>query len=334
MLLWALQTAFLWADLPYIHCWYYPDQAKTVFGFRIDVDGVYGENLVNISRTAKEIGLPLTVFVNKSLCKDEICDLKRLDAYHEIGNHGDIHNLYDSREENLESLRACQNWLARESLPNGPWYAGPRGMWNMNLGLALEELGYEYSSDFGLDFDGLPFFPRMLNRKLAVLQIPIHAYSVERAFIYAAETCSREPKAAEILSYFKDVARFKVAHHLPVFFYSHPAQFGRMAHRILPDLKHFMVQEGAKILTLSNFCQWWKERDQLSLEFVYQPEEETLDILGEIPSNASFNIIYAGSINVTSKEQECILCNKNKLTSHLRSQRVPPSRKGGGSISS
>jgi len=65
-----LIRSFNMRDLPYIHLWYYPKDYQSVFTFRVDVDGVFGENLINISNAALSNGLTLTfllirIYANK-----------------------------------------------------------------------------------------------------------------------------------------------------------------------------------------------------------------------------------------------------------------------------
>jgi hypothetical protein len=112
-------------------------------------------------------------------------------------------------------------------LPVGPWYAAPRGMWNPELGAALEELGYLYSSDFGLEIDGLPFFPRVYTQRTGVIQIPIHPFSVERAVRYAEENGLNPPSEEEVLSYFTAVARDLSSKSGPFFFTAIQSILGR-----------------------------------------------------------------------------------------------------------
>lgn len=296
----VLRRAFDQAGLPYAHLWYYPDGAPTVFAFRIDADGVYGDNLVNISRVGAELGLPLTFFLNKSLCEAEVARLREIDPLHEIGNHGDVHNLFDTEGENLLNVRRCREWLDGVGLPHGLWYAAPRGMWNVNLGLALEELGYEYSSDFGLCRDGLPFFPRFGGRRSSLLQIPIHPYSVERAYVYAEEQQQPAPTAAEVLEYFLKVAEEKLRDHSPILLYSHPQRFGPLAGGILPGLNAAMVRWGVPITTITRFGRWWMRRDRLSFEADYDPQTRELMIEGELPEEAWLNVLAGDEVRVRS----------------------------------
>jgi peptidoglycan/xylan/chitin deacetylase (PgdA/CDA1 family) len=310
ILVWSLQKAFELADLPYVHAWYYPEGVPSVFTFRIDVDGAYGNNLVNISEVGERIGLPITFFINKSLCQDQVDVLKSIHPRHEIGNHGDIHNLFDTTEDNKQNVLTCKEWLDAIGVPNGPWYAAPRGMWNLQLGIALEELGYLYSADFGIDIDGLPFFPRINDQKLSVLQIPVHPYSVERATVYAQEQDIDPPRPDKVLHYFLATAQNQLSVKLPICLYSHPQYFGAMAEQVLPELKATVEEWGVQVTTLSRFYEWWKQRDGLSFDVEYHPQSGDLTVQGDLSDELYFNILSKRNLSIKgSVAQDHILTN-------------------------
>lgn len=315
LLVGTMQRAADLAGMPYPHLWYYPDGAPSVFGFRIDVDGVYPPRLEEISRAAADVGLPLSIFANKNMCANDLPSLRKIHHLHEIGNHAAVHNLYDDESSNLSNVRICKVWLDSESIPNGPWFAAPRGMWNVTLGMALEKLGYEYSSDFGLDYDGLPFFPRYQGRRLNLLQVPIHPWSVERAFVFSEENSCEEPGIEEVLGYWKTVASFQINVHQPAFFYSHPQRFGEMAVRVLPALKEHCERDGARVTTLARYSAWWKMRDSVRFEAEFDTESSTLSLCGDLPADLAVNVISRTSIRLrTGEPGPRTLSNRNRLT--------------------
>ena len=95
-----LIMAFHQRGLPYVHLGYFPNNYQSVLAFRIDIDGVFGENLDQISKNALEHGFNLTFFANKSLCQDDEEFLRKIDHAHEIGNHANIHNLFTDYDFN------------------------------------------------------------------------------------------------------------------------------------------------------------------------------------------------------------------------------------------
>lgn len=298
ILIHMLRTAFQRRGLPYVHTWYYPGGAPSVFAFRIDVDNTFGANTTTIAEVASDIRLPIGFYVNKSLCEGQVQYLRGIGAPHEIGNHADVHNLFDTIEANVVNVESCRAWLEQQGLQPGRWFVAPRGMWNGQLGLALERLDYEYSSDFGLAFDDLPFFPRSRDRHLSVLQIPIHPYSVERATAYAQEAGLAEPDASNVLSYFLTTARHHLTNNLPIFFYSHPQHFGPMASEVLPELVAEIRHIGVPITTLSRFGNWWRKRAEVVLQVDFDPSRQRLSIAGERPDDVYVNVLHAAKLEV------------------------------------
>ena len=73
----------------------------------------------------------------------------------------------------LGTWSAALRVLRRRGLrPDG--FAAPDGRWNPGLDDAVASLGYEYSSEFQLGYDDLPFFPWKHDRFSRVLQVPVH----------------------------------------------------------------------------------------------------------------------------------------------------------------
>lgn len=298
LLVWALRRLFQLARIPYVHLAYYPDGAPSVFTFRIDVDGTYGDHLLAISKTGRAIDLPITFFLNKSLCAGQEEYLRAIDPLHEIGNHADVHDLFDTVDENLSNVQRCREWMDEQRIPHGPWFAAPRGMYNSQLGLALEALGYEYSSDFGVDMDALPFFPRVGGRRLSLLQIPVHPYSTERAAVFAQETGTSRPTAHQVLAYFQRVSTDLVERGLPVMLYSHPQYFGPLAHDVLPPLKRHVERMGVRVTTVSQFAAWWKERDRTALTAELDRSDGSLRLDGALPEGVHVRVEAADPVHV------------------------------------
>jgi peptidoglycan/xylan/chitin deacetylase (PgdA/CDA1 family) len=96
---------------------------------------------------------------------DAVHRLRGLD----VGSHGYLHHTYRSSEENrLNILRGIESLRRLGVEPRG--FVAPHGRFHLNLLRALESLGVSHSSEFGLAYDDLPFFPA----DGQVLQIPIH----------------------------------------------------------------------------------------------------------------------------------------------------------------
>ena len=275
-----LIKAFEQRGLPYVHLWYYPENYQSAFAFRIDVDGIYGDNLGMISKAALENDITLTFYVNKMLCESEEERLSEIDKSHEIGNHSGIHNLYTGFEDNVKNIIECGEWLNKLEIKNGPWFVSPRGLWNYNLNKALEATGYRYTSDFGYCIFGFPIYPYYKGQRMGVLQIPIDPFSTERAFNYAEEMNMEKPSQESIAEYFLKSIDEQYSSNMPIFLYSHPQRFGPMSSYVFPKIKSKLENMNIWRTTLSGFSEWWTIRDKVCYRAEFDEQKNTVYIKG------------------------------------------------------
>jgi peptidoglycan/xylan/chitin deacetylase (PgdA/CDA1 family) len=296
-----LGRAFTLAELPKVRLGRFPQGARSVFIFRVDVDGTFGDHLRQLRDASLEFGIPTAFFLNRSLCEGDEELLTTLRAPLEVGNHGEVHNLFDDLESNLTNVRRCEEWLDAIGLEHGPWYAAPRGMWNFALAAALDELGFEFSSDFGVDTDGLPFFPRLGGKRLNALQLPVHAYSPERARRFAQENGLPEPGPEDVLEYFKEVAEDKIERSLPVYFYAHPEVFGPMASAVLGELAALAREKGIPILSLSEYAAFWRRRDRVKFAATLNRTKNVVTVSSSLPKDVRL-VVNDAVIEAEAKE--------------------------------
>ena len=154
-----------------------------MFLFRVDVDGLFGSNCRRMAEVARAHAIRGSFYFNASLYRLHSGELtpEWLDT-HEIGHHADQHDFFDTVEENHVNLLGGMDWVQQQQDVRTTDYVAPRGLWNPALDQAMAALGHVYSSDFGLDFDSLPFIT-----PAGVLQIPVHAFSAERYVIQQEE---------------------------------------------------------------------------------------------------------------------------------------------------
>lgn len=280
-----LIMAFHQRELPYIYLDYYPSGYQSSLAFRIDVDGVFGENLINISTSAVENGFRLTIFANKSLCQADEDFLRRIHPEHEIGNHADVHNLFTDYGANLKNIQECQNWLSHLGIENKKLFSAPRGMWNYSLHQALQDLGYLYTSDFGVGIAGFPFFPYIRDVRSPTLQIPVNPFSAERAAIWMLDTEKKDISAEYIAASYIKIIEENYHQGYPIILYSHPEKFGLIAEYVFQRINKEIEKMNLWKTSLTQFAYWWLTRDKTDYCVEYVPSSKKISIKGDIDPN-------------------------------------------------
>ena len=259
-----LELCYKEAEFPLVRLWYYPNNADSVFAFRIDGEPMLPESSSALAESAISADLPYTIYISGERNEHTEGAAKRileLSKSNEIGSHAFHHNLVDGFAQNRENLRNCEIWLAQNGIPFQKVFAAPRGMYSADLGRALDSLGYKHSSDFSLAVSSLPFFPMVAQEQRGPLQLPVDSFNVLRYQKYCQETGLSPPSPTEILDIYLRLSEYKLANHLPILFFCHPAAFGMMSKEIYPDLVNFMRQKGVYPTTMIHFGDFWCKRD-------------------------------------------------------------------------
>src|SRR6201999_679043 len=142
------------------------------------------------------------------------------------------------------------------------------GLWNPALDRSMAALDHVYSSDFGLDFDSLPFFTDS-----GVLQIPVHPFSPERFAIHQEDAGLGPASSHAVLHHYLTALERQVALRRPAHLYGHPEVLGRMAHTVLPALFDAVARLNLPNMTLDAFARWWIERDRAELALFSRDDE-------------------------------------------------------------
>lgn len=258
---WMLGRAFARLELPFVRVARYPKSAPSIFLFRVDVDGLFGANCRAIADVAAAHGIRGSFYFNKALCTAHPGELSReWLAAHEVAHHGDVHDLFDAVERNTVNLRGGMDWVEQRLGVRTTGYVAPRGLWNNSLDQAMASLGHVYSSDFGLDFDSLPFFT-----EAGVLQIPVHPFSPERFAVHQEDAGLGPPSSRAVLHHFLTALDRQVALRRPTHLYGHPEVLGRMAQDVLPSLFLAVARLGLPSMAVADFAAWWIQRDRTEL---------------------------------------------------------------------
>jgi hypothetical protein len=237
-------------NLPYVHRWHFPDGRSNLFAFRIDTDGSPQNDIDDLYRLAREHDVPLTWFLDVAAHEPWLRHFTGM-VGQEFGVHCYNHVELADGEIARSNLQRARHAMQREGLGTEA-FAAPYGLWNPGVARVIDDLGFRYSSEFSFAYDTVPLYPGTPDRTFNALQVPIHpvsvgsmrrvGYSPDRMMQYFAATVLRKRMLGE-----------------PLFFYHHPT------HRrldVIASLFALIKTEGIDAITLGEYAQWWREREQ------------------------------------------------------------------------
>lgn len=269
----------------------FPFPCRSALNFRIDHDRFDPKDFDAALEATEGNEHAVSHFVSGAVCRAQPGALARL-AGLDVGSHGYRHHVYLSEEENLTNVRRGIEALQGLGIePSG--FVAPHGRFNRGLLAAIERLRIGHSSEFGLAYDDLPFFPGRGN----VLQIPGHPVCLglflESAGAASGAARDAETQAAQAaVEYFRDALRSRYRAGEPAFFYGHPT--GRLGR--YPELLRTVFQEADTFsslwkTTLSGFAAWWRVRAELRLSVV-RGGDEFVVTAGRRPAGYPFAVEY------------------------------------------
>lgn len=245
--------------LPYAHLWYYPNGSRSLFNFRIDTDSGTEEQIKELYLQVHRNRLPATWFIDAK-SQENIMNVFKDMEEQEFGVHCFEHRTYPTYEQNIQNIQAAKVIVQRNGLePRG--FAGPFGHWNVQLGRAIVDCGFEYSSEFSYDYDTMPSVPSLPIGEGA-LQVPVHPICIGnlKRHSYSEE---------QMMKYFDGLIQRKLLRREPLFFYHHPRD-GHLG--VLEQLFQKMSSEHVSALTMLDYARWWKMRTGLVPKVEYSEQ--------------------------------------------------------------
>lgn len=271
-----LINAFMLANLPYVHFWYYQASAPTIFLFRQDIDYVDQKGLEGLLNITKEFNIRGTYFVNISGEEEfdekighlnlknpttprrkEILQ-KLLFQGNEIGNHGYWHWVFEDFKNNYENIKKCGFYLNKLLNIKNKGFAAPGAEWNIELAKAIERNGLMYSCN-GLSDGGFPYYPFLRKEKTKVLEIP---------FWFLCDANIRFPYERNRLknTYLKLIDR-QIKNNEPVAILGHPHIVGREAKTFFGTIFEKFKISKIPNYTLYEFAIWWEQRKKIKMSY-------------------------------------------------------------------
>ncbi len=260
-----LRRAFWARGLPLVHGWYYPNDYQSVFSFRFDLDEYDAEDFDRFLQLVKRYGSWMTCFPSMKTYESRLDALRRLaDLGVDFGSHAYVHHVYASRKQNHWNLERAEA-LLKPVVGTVRGFSAPHGTWHPSLQAVLEERGYGYSSEFGLDYDNLPYYPWQGGRFSPVLQIPTHPVC-EGVFFEHYGPCPER-----VAAYLNRVLAYKLRDREPALFFGHPTRrIGRYPE--IFELVARQVESRPEVwkTDFRSWAAWWERRAGLQFTIKIQ----------------------------------------------------------------
>jgi hypothetical protein len=250
----ALEYLHLSRGLPYVHLWFFPEGARTVFGLRIDTDAGEKRDIDALYALARSHGVGFTWFLDLESHAQFLAHFRSM-VDQEFGVHCLAHAVDPLEEPNRRNFGKAREILLEAGF-EVRGLAAPYGIWNPALARVTVELGFEYSSEFSWAYDTLPGFPVTAERVYGALQVPIHPIGV-------GSLRKAGHSEGQMRDYFSLMLEWKSARSEPLFFYHHPSDrhWG-----VLDELLRQVEDRGALKVTLGEYASWWRRRTEASIE--------------------------------------------------------------------
>ncbi len=241
----CVRKLFQMMNLYYCHLWYYPNKLTTSFAFRIDTDFGDADALRATYDLEENVNLKFTYFLNTAVHTN-------YNKSKDIQIHCYHHKVFRDYKRNFENIKQAKSILTNNGI-NPIGFVSPFGLWNKNLQKAIEDCEIEYSSEFCLAYDSLPFYPIIDNRRSKALQIPVHPICISR-LLHAG--LSKNQCIDYYLKYF--IKQYQTNE--PIFIYDHPhrvAQFNKIFYEVIMHAKDL---SNIWFTSITEFYNWWKTR--------------------------------------------------------------------------
>ena len=237
---------------------FYPENKNNIFSLRIDVDEFEESDFRQYIKILEPFKKCVTLFCSVAAFKEKECLLKELkSAGFDVQSHGFYHHVYNDYENNFNNILKAKDFFEKTSI-NTIGFAAPMGKYNESLMVALEGLGFIYSSDFSFDYLNFPHYPKLKKRFSKILQVPILPVCPELLFSFGFNL-------EEVIAYYDEVVEKLTNTNIPVIIYNH-------TDIRYPQVKDFLKQFLSKIAendklykcNISDFALWCLKQEDKS----------------------------------------------------------------------
>ncbi|MBI5474586.1 MAG: hypothetical protein HY961_19795 [Ignavibacteriae bacterium] len=289
-------------SFPYAHLWYFPDGRKNVFAFRIDTDKGSRQEIDALYHAAIEFDVKMSWFLDVKSHEEWLQHFAFL-AGQEIGIHCYEHQVFDSYDENLKNITKAKLKLERAGIASSGFTA-PFGMWSVELGRAIDKVGFEYSSEFSYAYDALPLFPMNKDVFFYALQLPIHPICI-------GSLKQAGYSEVQMNDYFTRVIDAKLARDEPLFFYHHPTHH---CFDVMKDIFRRIEELGIGNVTMLEFARWWRRRLKGTYSVEISTESLRID-LGKMDDSVWLRVIHPDAREAIVRSSGIVNLNEIAWTS-------------------
>lgn len=238
--------------LPFATRWRFPNNAPTIFCYRIDSDYGTQAQINQLHHISQSYQLPITWFLHTQAHEGWLGRFAEFEG-DELGVHCYRHRTFRGYRDNLDNIRHAIELLNQQGIyPDG--FAAPNGFWNPGLADAIAECGFLYSSEFSLGYDDLPFHPWCSWRgEFGLLQVPIHPVSPGNFRRVGATT-------SQMIKHYHNTFRAKLTAAEPIIFYDHPTH---ERWDVTEAIFEYVRQHHIPAMTMGEYAAWWLQRSKL-----------------------------------------------------------------------
>ena len=252
--------------LPLITLNNFPKNNKTIFNFRIDTDFAKKSDIKTLYALCKKHKINATWFI-ETKSSEKWINIYRDMENQEISLHCHRHKVFNNFRKNNINLSKGISILNKIGVKK-LGFASPFGIWNNELNKSIKKFDFKYSSEFGLDYDNLPFFPYTNQNSFStVLQIPIHPICV-------GSLKNSRHSFDNIKKYFHNVILNHSLNNLPIFIYDHPKQYDE---KVLTWLFNKINELDLLSITLFDYSKWWGMKSKIKWKAKIENNKIILD---------------------------------------------------------
>ncbi len=250
--------------IPFIHTWFFPRNSPSIFTFRIDSDRGSQDEIEDLYKLLERFEIPASWFLDVKSHETWIKYFQKFN-HQEIGIHCYEHASYKSFEENFNNFLKASEILRKNNL-DFKGFAAPLGRWNRAINEAAEKIGFNYSSEFGFDYDNFPSYPWVSGRFSKILQLPVHP-------ICAGSMRRVQFSGEQMIKYFIAHIDKQIALREPVCLYHHPTHH---YNDVFKSVFGYINLQNIIKFSYTQYTGWWKKRLSVKFKFVWEIESGKL----------------------------------------------------------